>query len=246
MKELPLKGAVEMPERIVVINPNSSEIVTQGISAALDSLRTAGGPELECRTLQEGPPGIQTERHIQQVILPLCRLIERERDAAAFVIACFSDPGLYAARETTQRPVFGIAEAGVTMALNLGCDVGIISILPSAVRRHHRYFRSLGLASRIVGDRPVGMGVAELVDEERTLKRMIEAGLQLRDDDGADVMVMGCAGMARYRAELESALGVPVIDPTQAAAGMAIAAVQIGYCTRRGADQRAQPVLSGR
>ena len=94
-----------MPERILVINPNSSEIVTRGIDAALDPLRMAGGPEIECRTLPEGPPAIQTQRDIEQVTLPLARMIERESDAAAFVIACFSDPGVYAAREATRRPV---------------------------------------------------------------------------------------------------------------------------------------------
>jgi len=216
-----------MPERILVINPNSSEIVTRGIDAALDPLRMAGGPVIECHTLKEGPPGIQTERDIQQVTLPLARLIESDRKSAAFVIACFSDPGLHASREATRRPVFGISEGGVSAALNFGSAVGIISILASAVRRHQRYFRSLGLSSRIAGDRAVDMGVAELADEDRTLRRMTEIGRLLRDQDGADVLVMGCAGMARYRAELESALGIPVIDPTQATVGLAIAAVQI-------------------
>jgi Asp/Glu/hydantoin racemase len=216
-----------MPERILVINPNSSEIVTRGIDAALDPLRTTGGPIIECFSLAEGPPGIQTERDIAQVTLPLARRIESDRDSAAFVIACFSDPGLHVAREATRRPVFGISEAGVTTALNLGSAVGIISILPSAVRRHHRYFRSLGLSSRIAGDRPVDMGVAELADEDRTLRRMTETGRRLRDEDGADVLVMGCAGMARYRADLETALGIPVVDPTQAAVGLAITTVQI-------------------
>jgi Asp/Glu/hydantoin racemase len=216
-----------MAERILVINPNSSEIVTRGIDAALEPLRMDGGPVIECRTLQEGPPGIQTQRDIEQVTLPLARMIEGERDAAAFVIACFSDPGIHLAREATRRPVFGISEAGITTALNLGNAIGIIAILQSAVRRHQRYFRALGLSSRIAGDRPVDMGVAELADEERTLRRMTEVGQQLRDEDGADVLVMGCAGMARYRAELERALGIPVVDPTQAAVGMAITAVQI-------------------
>ena len=117
-----------MPERILVINPNSSEVVTRGIDAALDPLRMAGGPEIECRTLQEGPCAIQTQRDIEQVTLPLFRLIQSERNAAAYVIACFSDPGLHVAREATRRPVFGISEAGVTTALNLGSAVGIIAI----------------------------------------------------------------------------------------------------------------------
>jgi allantoin racemase len=113
--------------------------------------------------------------------------------------------------------------------LNLGNDVGIISILPIAVRRHNRYFRSLGLDSRIAGDRAVNLGVLDLADEERTMRRMTETGRELRDKDGADVLVLGCAGMARYRIELERVLEIPVIDPTQAAVGMALAAAQLGY-----------------
>jgi allantoin racemase len=214
---------------VIVINPNSTRSVTRGIDDALEPLRLPGGATIECRTLEEGPPGIQTQHDIEQVILPLCRLIADERSAAAFVIACFSDPGIQLARASTRRPVFGIAEAGVTTALNLGNDVGIISILPIAVRRHNRYFRSLGLDSRIAGDRAVNLGVLDLADEERTMRRMTETGRELRDKDGADVLVLGCAGMARYRIELERVLEIPVIDPTQAAVGMALAAAQLGY-----------------
>jgi len=59
------------------------------------------------------------------------------------------------------------------------------------------------------------------------LRRMVEVGLKLKDDDGAEAIVMGCAGMARHRRPLEEALGIPVIDPTQAAVAMALAVVQV-------------------
>ena len=74
--------------------------------------------------------------------------------------------------------------------------------------------------------------VQELGDEDVTLGRMTEVGRRLVDDLGADVLVMGCAGMARYRGRLEETLGLPVVDPTQAAAGMAITASRLGYRTR--------------
>ncbi len=60
---------------------------------------------------------------------------------------------------------------------------------------------------------------------------MREVGAELRDEDGADVLVMGCAGMAKFRSRLEETLKMPVVEPTQAAVGMAIAAVQLGYRT---------------
>ena len=221
-----------MTERILVINPNSSVEVTEGIDRALDDLRSPGGAEIECLTLAEGPPGIESQRHVDSVVLPLCRLVEaNDNRASAFVIACFSDPGLHALRETTQRPVLGIAESGLLTALTLGERVGIIAILATSIPRHGRFVRALGIESRLAGELPVGLGVSELADEEVTLERMTEVGHRLRDEHGADVLVMGCAGMARYRARLEAALGLPVVDPTQAAVGMALTAARLGYRT---------------
>jgi allantoin racemase len=217
-----------MSERIVVINPNSTEAVTAAIGGALAPLRIAEGLAIECVTLAEGPPGIETQAHVEQVVQPLCRLVRARQDAAAFVIACFSDPGLHACREATGRPVLGIAECGLLTALTRGERFGIVAILRASLARHLRYVRQLGLATRFAGELPLWLGVVELADRERTCTRMREVGARLRDQHGADVLVLGCAGMAEYRADLEATLGLPVIDPTQAAVAMAIGAVRFG------------------
>jgi Asp/Glu/hydantoin racemase len=217
-------------ETIFVINPNSSEKVTEGIDRAVDPLRIPGGPRIECLTLKEGPPGIETQRHVDSVVMPLLGLIgELERRADAYVIACFSDPGMHAAREATRKPVFGIMESGILTALTLGQRFGMISILPGSVARHLRAVAAMGLADRCAGDLSIGLGVAGLTDAKKTLGRMIEVGVTLRDDHGANSLVMGCAGMAQYRDELENAVGIPVVEPTQAATAMAIGRVRLGW-----------------
>src|SRR5262245_58544998 len=163
-------------------------------------LRLAGGPQIECMTLREGPPGVQSQADVESVVQPLARTVAaRDNDCDAFVIACFSDPGLHACREATRKPVLGIAESGILTALTLGQRFGVISILKTSIPRHLRYVGQMGMQARFAGDRAVGLGVVELTDEARTLSRMIDAGTELRDKDGADVLVMGCAGMARYR-----------------------------------------------
>ena len=212
---------------ILVINPNSNEAVTQGIDAALDPPRFADGPEIRCATLAEGPFGIESQADVESVAMPLRRLVESDNEASAFVIACYSDPGLHVCREGTDRPVFGIAECGVLTALARGERFGVIAIKSRSIRRHIRYLRQMGLIERLAGERPLEMSVAETASGERTLERMVEVGRALRDQDGADVVVMGCAGMARRRRGLEEALGVPVVDPTQAAVTMAIGAVRL-------------------
>ena len=213
--------------RIVVINPNSNETVTRGIDEALRPLAFANGPEIVCTTLAEGPYGIESQADVESVTMPLRRLIESDNGADAFVIACYSDPGLHVCREGSERPVFGIAECGVLTALARAEKFGVIAIKQRSIRRHIRYLRQMGLTDRLAGKRPLEMSVAETASAEGTLDRMIEVGRELRDRDGAEVIVMGCAGMARHRRPLEEALGVPVVDPTHAAVAMAIGAVSV-------------------
>lgn len=219
-----------MSGTIYVINPNSNEAVTAGIDAAVEPLRSTDGPAIACVTLREGPPGIQSQRDVDGIVGPLLKqaaLLEDE--AAAFVVACFSDPGMYALREQSARPVLGIAEGGVLTALTLGQRFGVIAILPTSIPRHLRYFGAMGVLDRFAADLSIGLTVAELSDGSRTLERMIAAGRTLRDTHGADVLVMGCAGMARFRETLEQELGIPVVEPTQATIAMAIGRVRLGW-----------------
>jgi len=217
-----------MSERILVINPNSTQAVTDGIDRALEPLRMSGGPQFECVTLRDGPPGIQSQRDVDGVIAPLTRLIaERETDCDGFVIACYSDPGLHSAREVTRKPVLGISECGVLTALTLGQRFGVIAILATSIPRHLRALGAMGVIDRLAAELPVGLQVTELADAGRTRQRLIDTGRRLVDGHGAEVVVMGCAGMAQYRRPLEDALGVPVVEPTQAAAGMALVRVRL-------------------
>jgi Asp/Glu/hydantoin racemase len=219
-----------MSRTIYVINPNSSTAVTAGIDRAVAPLRSADGPAIECLTLEKGPKGIQSQRDVESVVFPMLeRAAELEEQAGAFVVACFSDPGMFALREQSRHPVLGIAESGVLTALTLGQRFGVIAILRASVQRHLRYFGAMGVLDRFAADLPVGLGVAELAVGERTLARMIDVGRTLRDTHGADVLVMGCAGMAAFRDPLEQELGVPVVEPTQAAVAMAVGRVRLGW-----------------
>jgi Asp/Glu/hydantoin racemase len=220
---------------IFVINPNSSQTVTAGIDTAVEPLRSSDGPTITCLTLTEGPLGIQSQRDVDGVITPmLARARALENDAAAFVVACFSDPGLHALREQSRRPVLGIAECGVLTALTMGQRFGVIAILPTSIPRHLRYFGAMGVTQRLAADLSIGLEVGELADKTRTLERMTSVGRTLRESHGADVLVMGCAGMAHFREPLEEALGIPVVEPTQAATAMAVGRVRLNDYPGRG------------
>src|SRR5882672_10299134 len=163
--------------RILVINPNSTDAVTRGIDEAIEPLRMAGGPAIDCVTLKEGPPGIETQQHVDGVVQPLLKLVrEKEGEYAAFVIACYSDPGLHSVREATRKPVLGIAECGILTALTLGQKFGVLAILEKSIPRHLRYMGALGVMDRFAAELPVDLPVLQLSDEKKTFGRMTLVG----------------------------------------------------------------------
>src|SRR3954465_10895146 len=168
-----------MADRILVINPNPTGAVTRGIDQAVEPLRIAGDPAIECVTLKDGPPGIETQQHVDGVIPHLLSLVsQKETQYAAFVIACYSDPGLHSVREVTKKPVLGISECGILTALTLGQKFGVIAILAKSIPRHLRYMGALGVMDRLAGELPVGLGIAEMADKKKTFARMVEAGTE--------------------------------------------------------------------
>lgn len=213
-------------DTLIIINPNSSQTVTDGIDRAVEPLRRFGVP-IRCMTLAEGPPGIESQRQADLTIAPMLQLAAAQKDAAGYVIACFGDPGLHALRDQTALPVVGIQEAAVMSALTLGQRFGVIAIMAASIPRHLRAFGAMGVLDRLAGDRALGLGVADLADPDKSLHAMIATGKRLRDEDGANVLIMGCAGMAHYRDILEAETGLPVVEPCQAAGAMALGQIAL-------------------
>ncbi len=211
-------------KKILVINPNSNEAVTEGLRESLAPLALPGRVEIDCMTLAEGPFGIESALHAETVVLPLHRVVTERQDADAFVIACYSDPGLTLCREATAKPVFGIQESGLFSALQRGARVGVVALGPKSIARHLPYIRALGIESRLAAERPLHLSVAES-EEESAYPRIEEVARMLVEEDMADTLLMGCAGLARHCHKLEAALGVPVTEPTQAAVTQALGAV---------------------
>ena len=211
-----------MSERSVfVINPNSSATVTAAIDRSVAPWRGAGGIDLQCVTMDDGPAGIVTQSDADRAGMRVTRFVEeRQNGAAGFVIACFSDPGIRAAREATRLPVVGVGEAGMLAALAAGYRVGVVAISSKAIPRHLHYWRALGLDGRVVAERAIDLPVADSGNASIALNAMIAAARALRDQDRADVILLGCAGMGGLRAAVQAEVGLPVIDPCQAGAAL--------------------------
>ena len=231
-----------MSQTLFVINPNSTQAVTDHISLALEPFRTAGGPKIVCETLKSGPPGIESQAHVDGISEKLIEYFAahpQHAGADAVVLACFSDPGFHAMRETLACPVYGSAECAYLTAAATADRFGVISILSRAVPRHKRQVRLMGLEHKLAEDLAIEIGVVDLAQEDITFARMREVGGTLKSKHGAKVVIMGCAGMARYRARLEDALDIPVIDPTQAAVSIALGQLLVRSAGAAGAVRKA-------
>lgn len=231
-----------MSQTLFVINPNSTQAVTDHISLALEPFRIAGGPKIVCETLKSGPPGIESQAHVDGISEKLIEYFAahpQHAGADAVVLACFSDPGFHAMRETLACPVYGSAECAYLTAAATADRFGVISILSRAVPRHKRQVRLMGLEHKLAEDLAIEIGVVDLAQEDITFARMREVGGTLKNKHGAKVVIMGCAGMARYRARLEDALDIPVIDPTQAAVSIALGQLLVRSAGAAGAVRKA-------
>ena len=212
---------IERPQ-ILVINPNSNQDVTKGMAKELQSFNFSGGPAIVCEDLPQGPFGIESQADVESVKLPLRDIVSERNDIDAFVIACYSDPGLQVCREATGRPVFGIQECGVLTAMAQGDRFGVIALQESSIRRHLLYLRQMGVTGRFAKERAANLSVEECATGIKTFEKLCTVSHQLRDEDKADTIILGCAGMASHRSRLESKIGIPVIDPVKAAVSMAM------------------------
>jgi allantoin racemase len=217
--------------KIAVLNPNSSAEVTRLMDEGLAPLKVSTRHEIACAELSAAPIGIETDAHVAEVVPIVVEFVEAS-EADAVVVACFSDPGVAEARKAGKR-VIGIAEAAYYAALHLGERFGVISLGPASVRRHAAHIDRLGLSSRLAGDRSVGLSVAEGHSAPGSEAAIAAVAERLIAEDGADSLILGCAGLGGRRADLERLLGRPVIDPVQAGVAAAITMLDLSYPVRR-------------
>lgn len=210
-----------MKRRVLVINPNSNDSVTRGIDAALDSYRSRHNLHIDCVTLETGPFGIETDEDIRVVSPLVTTRISECPDYDAYVIACYSDPGLNESRTISKQPVLGIHESAVALSASHSRRFGVVALGRESIQRHIAYVRSLGLQDWHAGERPLNISVDAAANNPKVRSQIVETGRMLVEEDGAETVILGCAGLASHRRAVQQALGVPVIDPVQAALTLA-------------------------
>ena len=221
--------------QIRVINPNTTESITRQIGVCAAAVAAVGTTVVAVNP-DMGPASIESHYDEALAVPGLLREIERgERDGAdGFVIACFGDPGLDAARELATGPVVGIAEAAMHAATFLGRSFAVVTTLARTIGRAQDLAAHYGFSRHCVSFRACDVPVLELEDPASdAYGQILRECLAAVDDDGADVIVLGCAGMADLCERLSREIGVPVVDGVAAATKQVEALVAMGLQTSR-------------
>ena len=216
--------------KIMVINPNTSESMTNHLRQELTRMKRPD-TELTVVCAERGPETIESAYDEAHAAPPTLELVKRANEEGydAVVLACFSDPGLEAAKEISDIPVIGIEESTLHVAAMLGAKFSVVTPRKERIasRREHVHMR--GMDHFLASVRSLDLSVAETdADPERTKTKVFQVGRLAVEEDGAEVIVLGCAGMAGYAPEMESKLGVKVLDPSAVALKVAEAMADLG------------------
>lgn len=215
--------------RILIINPNSDPEMTAVIQEAAENFAD-GEFEVVCQPTPGAPAFIETNLDILQAAPGMMQLVrENENEFDGFIIACHDDPNLNAIREMTPKPVVGIGEASIKMATMLGHRFSVLSTMEHSIPNKEAQVRELFLEGQLASVKAPPEEMADASDEE---KYLAAARLAL-DEDRAEVLVLGCAGMSGLDKRLSAQVGAPVLDGVVCALIIVTGFVKYGVSTSK-------------
>jgi allantoin racemase len=232
-----------MSIKIKAINPNTTIEMTDNIGKQVRRY-TSDDVEVEAVSPESGPISIESY-YDDFLAVPgvLEEIMAADDDVDAFINACWGDPGIDACREVTSKPVVGIAEASMYVANMLGATFSVATILPRARDFIEERVRTTGLWGQCASVRCTDLTVVETEEtRDAATEALADAAERAIDEDGAEVICLGCAGMGGLDGPLESRLPVPVIDSVAAAGVITEGMVRLGKVTSNiGTYQQPEP-----
>jgi allantoin racemase len=220
--------------RILVINPNTSEEMTRDIDREARQYARAD-TEIETVCPSWGPRSIEGHYEEELAAVAMLEVIkERAADFDGVVIACYGDPGLAAAREISPVPVVGIAEASMLMACTVAHSFSIVTVLPRVKPLLENTVKLHGLEARCASIRTTPLSVLDCErDPEAAGREIVKAARLAIDEDGAEAICLGCAGMGPLDKAVGAQVGVPVLDGVACAIKLVEGLFDYGLTTSR-------------
>ncbi len=219
--------------KILVINPNTTASMTSKIGAAARAVARAD-TEIVAANSQNGPASIQGFLDVATCVPGLLEEVARHSDVDAIVVACFDDTGVDAVRSLVSVPVLGIGEAAYHAASMISTKFSVITTLSRSVPGLENNLLRYGLAQKCARVRATDIPVLKLEEGDPATLEKIRAEIRLAiDQDKAEAIVLGCAGMADLMEQLSAEFGLPVIDGVAAGVTFAEALVNNGLRTSK-------------
>jgi len=224
--------------RILVLNPNTSESTTAEIAAAAASAAGPGtkiialNPRFGAAAIDSAAESYLSAVGVMDVVATLLAAGEFEYDAV--VLAGYGEHGKDALQEMLAVPVLDIAEAAAHMAHLIGRRFSVVTTLARSIAPIEDRLMLAGLDAHCASVRACGLGTAEVDgDPAGAVQAIVDEAARAIAEDGADVICLGCAGMAGVATAITVKLGVPAIDGVAAAVALAQALVGLGLSTSK-------------
>jgi allantoin racemase len=203
----------------LILNPNTSEGMTTDIEA---TARRVFLPPWNCivACAPAGPESLESWSDYYLAGVAILPVVEQYPNVDGIVLACFGDPGLYLLKESCSVPVVGIAEASISLAMLLGARFGILAGMRRAIELMDSMVRTYGLESRYAGTASLDMRVLDFAKERSATLSVLENASRRLRERGAEVVLLGCAGLTAFVQDLQAKVEMPVIDPVEAGCRM--------------------------
>jgi len=219
--------------KLLVVNPNTTASMTAKIGKAAEAVARPG-TQIIATQPRSGPASIQGFHDVANSLHGLLEVAERNLDVDAVVVACFDDTGVDALRCMFDGPVIGIGEAAFHAASMVSCSFSVVTTLSRSLPGLRDNLERYGLSRRCASIRATDVPVLQLESDGAGAEALIAAEIgDAVERDGADAIVLGCAGMADLNDRLSRRFGLPVIDGVSCAVTMAEALVAAGLSTSK-------------
>lgn len=199
--------------KLLIINPNTSEAMTEDIRRTILMVKNK---EIDIEVIHSdfGAESLESFYDYTLASFGMIRCLKKHvKDYDGILIACFGDPGLYAIEEISDCPVVGIAEASMGIANLLGAKFSILAASEKASPMMDYLVVGYGMQARSAGTVAINMSVLDVEqNKEEAIEKLVNAG-RIAKNRGAEVLILGCAGMTGISESVEKRLGIRVLDP---------------------------------
>lgn len=200
--------------KLAIINPNSTDSMTEKCRLVAEKFKN-NDTQIWASNPNDSPKSIEGHYDEVQSLMGLMDEIKKAENwgADAYVIACFDDPGLEAARELVSGPVIGICEAAMHMTSIVSSSFSVVTTLNRSVPIIEKLSHKYGMNKFCRKVRAANISVLSLEDNTFHAKNQIKNEIEIAlKEDNCEAIILGCAGMADLTIELSETYNIPVID----------------------------------